>query len=86
MKLGWTGTVAFQVLDEKRELVFDLGEGQSLPANWKEGDDVEIVNHPDHPANIAMDMNSGYYEVKHLSTGTKIEVKHDTSKWRFQKT
>lgn len=84
-KLGWIGTAAFQVMDGPKELVFDLAEGQTLPPEFKEGDGIDIVLHPDHPANIAMGMNSGYYEVTHLESGTKIKLAHKTSEWRFDK-
>jgi len=85
MKLGWIGTAAFQAFtDEGRELVFDLAEGQALPAVFKEGDEIDVVNRPAHPASIAMGMNSGYYEVTHLQSGAKVEVKHETSGWRFE--
>lgn len=85
MNLGWIGTVAFQVIDGSRELVFDLAEGQSLPREFHEGDEIEIVNRPDHPASVAMGMNSGYYEITHVASGKKIQVMHETSEWRFRK-
>jgi len=85
MKLGWLGTVAFQAFtDGGRELVFDLAEGQSLPPEFKEGDEITVVNHPDHPAAIAMGENRGYYEITHVASGRKVEVSHATSAWRFQ--
>ena len=84
-KLGWIGTVAFQAFTpEGRELVFDLAEGQTLPEEFKEGDEVDIVLHADHPANIAMGMNAGYYEVTHISSGKVVRVLHKTSEWRFR--
>jgi hypothetical protein len=84
-KIGWVGSVAFQVLENGgRELVFDLDEGQSLPPEFKEGDSIDIVNRPDHPANIEMEMNSGYYEVTHIPSGLKVHVNHKTSEWRFK--
>ena len=85
MKLGWIGTVAFQAFtDGGRELVFDLADGQILPPEFKEGDEITVVNHPDHPANIAMGMNSGYYEVTHVQSGAAIKVLHKTSAWKFE--
>ncbi len=85
MKLGWIGTVAFQAFtDGGRELVFDLSNGQSLPPEFKEGEEITVANHPDHPANLAMGMNSGYYEITHLRSGQKVEVFHKTSAWRFE--
>ncbi|HEY3974934.1 MAG TPA: hypothetical protein VGM18_18145 [Candidatus Sulfotelmatobacter sp.] len=83
-KMGWIGSASFQVLDGARELVFDLAEGLSVPSEFKEGDDIDIILHPDHPANISMGMNSGYYEIVHLKSGVKFEVPHKTSEWRFK--
>jgi hypothetical protein len=84
-KMGWTGTAAFQAVDEDKELVFDLADGLVVPPEFKEGDDIDIVLHPDHPANIAMGMNSGCYEVIHVKSGKKFEVPHKTSEWRLTK-
>lgn len=55
-KMGWSGTAAFQALNGDKELVFDLADGLSVPPEFKEGDDIDIILHPDHPANIAMGM------------------------------
>jgi hypothetical protein len=85
-KLGWIGTVALQAFTpEGRELVFDLAEGQAMPNEFKEGDEVDIILHADHPANIEMGMNAGYYEVKHLASGKTVKILHKTSEWRFDK-
>jgi len=85
-KMGWKGSAAFQAFTPgNRELVFDLAEGASVPAEFKEGDEINIDVHPDHPANISMGMNSGYYEFTHLRSGVKFQVPHKTSEWRFDK-
>ena len=85
-KLGWLGTAAFQAFTpEGRELVFDLAQDQVLPPELKEGEEIDIELHPDHPANLAMGMNSGYYEITHLKSGVKFKVAHKTSDWRFDK-
>src|ERR1700733_14821796 len=85
-KLGWIGTAAFQAFtDGGRELVFDLAEGVTIPDDCKEGDEIDIEVHSDHPANIMMGMNSGYYEVTHLKSGKTFKVDHETSEWRFDK-
>ena len=84
--LGWIGTAAFQAFtDGGRELVFDLAEGVSLPEECKAGDEIDVEVHSSHPANIAMGMNDGYYEVVHLKSGKKFRVAHETSEWRFEK-
>jgi hypothetical protein len=84
-RMGWIGTVAFQVLEGDRELVFHLADGLIVPPGFKEGDDIDVILHADHPANIAMGMNSGCYEVIHLKSGKKFEVPHKTGEWRFTK-
>lgn len=85
-KLGWIGSAAFQAFTpEGREMVFDLAEGQTLPEGFKEGEEIDIVLHPDHPANIEMGMNAGYYEMTHLASGKTIQIAHKTSEWRFDK-
>lgn len=83
-KMGWVGTAAFQALDGDRELVFDLADGLSVPSEFKDGDDIDIVLHPDHPANIEMGKNNGFYELIHLKSGKTFEVPHKTSEWRFK--
>ena len=85
-KLGWIGTAAFQAFTEEgRELVFDLAENVSVPSECREGDEIDVDVHSDHPASIAMGMNAGFYEVTHLSSGKKFKVLHKTSEWRFDK-
>lgn len=73
-EIDWIGTVALGVLTpEGRLLAFSLEEDQQAPPEFKEGDEVEIENHPDHPANIAMGRESqGYYEM-HRAYMYKIE-------------
>ena len=83
-KMGWTGRAAFQAFDGDKELVFDLADGLVVPPEFKEGDEIDIILHPDHPANIQMGMNSGYYEFIHLKLGVKFKVPHKTSEWRFE--
>lgn len=84
--MGWKGTAAFQAFTPgNRELTFDLAEGLAVPDEFKEGDDIDIEVHSDHPANIAQGMNSGYYEFVHLKSGVRFQVPHETSEWRFEK-
>jgi hypothetical protein len=81
-KMGWIGTVAFQAFDGDRDLVFDLADGLSVPSEFIEGDEIDIHPHLDHPINIRMGLDSGYYEIVHLESGVKFRVPHSTSKWR----
>jgi hypothetical protein len=84
MRLGWIGTVAFQVIDDNRELLFDLAEGQAVPPEFNEGDEVWVINHPDHPANLSMGNNSGYYEITHIASGKTFEVLHSAGERRLR--
>jgi hypothetical protein len=85
-KMGWKGSAAFQAFTPGgRELVFDLADGLSVPDDFKEGDEIDIDVHSDHPANLQMGMNGGYYEITHLKSGVKFQVPHKTSEWRFDK-
>jgi hypothetical protein len=61
-----------------------MAEGLSVPPAFKEGDDIDIILHSDPTAYILPEVNSGYYEVIHLKTGTKFEVPHSTNEWRFK--
>ena len=84
MKLGWIGAVAFQVLRNGPEMVFDLAEGSHVPKGWKEGDEVEIVDHPDLMLAVIPDKkNRGYYEITHTKSGEKFKVPHSASGWNF---
>ena len=56
-----------------------------MPSECKEGDEIVIDVHSDHPANISMGMNAGYYEVTHINSGKKFNILHTTSEWRFDK-
>jgi hypothetical protein len=85
MKLGWIGTASFQAFTVGgQEVVFDLEEGNTPPPEFKEGDAVDVINRPDHPAMISMGLNYGYYIVTHVPSGVKMEVLHKTSGWRFE--
>ena len=76
-KIAWVGTLALGVeTDEGRQMAFSLEEGQTIPSEFKEGDQLRIVNHPDHPANVAMGMNGGYYEITHVRSGAVLETWH----------
>src|SRR5215813_12888959 len=85
-KMGWKGSSAFQAFTPRgRELVFDLANELRVPDEFNEGDEIDIALRSAHPANLAMGMNDGYYEVTHLKSGVKFKVPHETSEWRFDK-
>jgi hypothetical protein len=84
-KMGWVGTAAFQALaPDGEELVFDLAEGMTVPPEFKEGDEIDIILHSDLTAMLDVGVNKGYYEVIHLMSRTKFNVPHKTSEWRFK--
>ena len=72
------GTVAI-FLDEGpggRILGLTLPEGGKLPGEFKIGDSVELTNHPSHPAEVAMGHITGYYEIRHISSGRTFKTLH----------
>lgn len=83
--IEWVGTVALGILlDGKPRFALALEDGQEVPAEFKVGDEVTIVNHPDHPANVAMGINNGYYEVKHIGSGKTINIMHRVYEYMFK--
>lgn len=77
-KIDWIGAVALGVeTGAGRPLAFSLEEGQQVPPEFKEGDEVTICNYPEHPAVLAMGMeNGGYYEITHVKSGTVLRTWH----------
>jgi hypothetical protein len=81
----WIGTVALGVLTEGgRSLTFTLAEGQTVPEEFKVGDELEIEIHSAHPAMIAMDMNSGHYDITHVRSGKVLRILHSTTDYMFK--
>jgi hypothetical protein len=85
-KIDWIGTVALGVLtDGGRSLSFSLEDGQSIPPEFRAGDDVEISNHPEHPAVLAMGLeNGGYYEITHLKSGAVLRTWHRADMYKVE--
>jgi hypothetical protein len=84
-KIDWIGTVALGIsTEEGRLLAFSLEDGQQVPPEFKVGDPVKIVNHPEHPSVIAMGMeNEGYYEFTHIPTGTVFITQHRNDMYKI---
>jgi hypothetical protein len=83
--LDWIGTVALGVLEDgEGTLTFTLEEGQTVPAEFNVGDELDIVNNPAHPAAVAMDINSGYYEITHVRSGKAIRIMHRAADYMFK--
>jgi hypothetical protein len=83
-KIAWIGAVALGMEDEGGyQYAFSLEDGQTVPPEFKEGDEVEIANRPEHPANLAMSMeNQGRYEFTHIPTGTAFKTWHRADKYK----
>jgi hypothetical protein len=71
-----------QGIPESRLLGFTLPADTQVPNEFKEGDEVEIVNFPAHPAVIQMGNNPGYYEIKHLASGKILRTFHRDDEWK----
>lgn len=84
--IDWIGTVAIGVLTEGgRSLAFSLEDGQQVPAEFKEGDDVKIMNHPEDPVVLAMGLeNGGYYEITHIKSGVVLRTWHRADMYKVE--
>ncbi len=83
--IEWVGEVAIDLRsDGGRSLSFSLEKDQRAPAEFKEGERVNIVNHPAHPAAIAVGMNEGYYEITHIASGRVLRAYHRADQWRVE--
>ena len=83
--VDWIGTVALGVLEDgKPRFALALEEGQEVPAEFKEGDELRIVNHPASPVMIEMGMNHGFYEVTHVRSGKTLTIMHRVYEYLFQ--
>ncbi|HUB18564.1 MAG TPA: hypothetical protein VL990_08005 [Acidobacteriaceae bacterium] len=85
-KVAWIGAVALGVeTDGGRQLAFSLEEDQQIPSEFKEGDPIEIVNHPDHPSVATMGLESGgFYEITHLPTGKTFRTWHRADMYKVE--
>jgi hypothetical protein len=84
--IEWIGTVALGVLlDGEPRFALVLEDGQQVPAEFRVGDEVRIVNRPADPASIAMGLNYGYYEVTHVRSGTVLRIMHRVYGYLFDK-
>jgi hypothetical protein len=82
----WIGEVFLGVAtDQGRQIGLSLLEGQAIPAEFKEGDRVRIVNSPDalYTKGIKTE-NRGYYTVTHIPTGKTLTVWHKANEWRLE--
>jgi hypothetical protein len=83
--IAWIGTVALGVLkDGEPWFDFSLEEGQTIPPEFRVGDELTIVNHPAHPAMIAMDMNGGHYEITHIPSGKVLQTMHRAEEYKLR--
>jgi hypothetical protein len=83
--VDWIGTIALGVLqDGKPRFALALEDGQEVPAEFKVGDELSIVNHPADPASVAMGMNYGYYDVTHVPSGKVLQIMHRVYEYMFK--
>ena len=83
--VDWIGTIALGVLEDgKPRFAFVLEDGQQVPAEFKVGDELKIVNHPADPASIAMGMNYGFYELTHVRSGKVLKIMHRVYEYMFK--
>jgi hypothetical protein len=83
--VDWIGPIALGVLqDGKPRFALALEEGQTVPEEFHEGDELRIENHPSNPAMIAMGVNHGFYEVTHLSSGKTLRIMHRAYGYLFE--
>lgn len=83
--VDWIGTIALGVLqDGKPRFALALEDGQEVPAEFKVGDELRIVNHPADPASVAMGMNYGYYEVTHVPSRKVLPIHHRVYEYLFK--
>jgi hypothetical protein len=84
--IDWIGTVALGVLlDGNPRFALALEEGQAVPADFRVGDELRIVNRPADPASVAMGNNYGYYEVTHVPSGAVLQIMHRVYGYLFEK-
>lgn len=83
--VDWVGTVALGVLqDGNPKFAFALEDGQEVPVEFKVGDELDIINFPDHPASVAMGMNQGHYEIRHVPSGKTVKIMHRAYEYLFR--
>ena len=84
-KISYVGTVAIGVEEiGGRILGFTLPEGVKVPAEFKQGDEVELSISMAHPALIDMGHNTGYYEIKHVASGKLLRTFHKDDEWKVK--
>jgi hypothetical protein len=83
--IDWIGTIAIGILlNGKPRFAMALEDGQQVPAEFKVGDEVRIVNHPADPASVAMGHNYGYYEIAHVPSGKVLRIMHRVYAYMFE--
>jgi hypothetical protein len=85
-RIDWIGTVALGVVTGGgRPLAFSLEDGQTVPPEFREGDEVQIANHPEEPVLLAMGFeNNGFYEIKHVKSGATLRTMHRADMYKVE--
>jgi len=83
--VDWVGTIAFGVLhDGKPCFAFAVEEGQGIPSDFNVGDELLIENHMADPVGIALGVDCGYCEVRHIASGTKIQIVYRVYEYMYR--
>jgi methyl coenzyme M reductase gamma subunit len=80
------GQMALGIVSDGRERVeVSLLGAQSVPAEFKEGDRLRIVNYPDGLYKVGIVANNrGYYTLTHFRSGATLTVSHRADEWRLE--
>jgi hypothetical protein len=84
--IEWIGGVGLGVSsDGGRQIGMSLLGGQTVPAEFKLGDRVRMVNSPDEYFAMGIeDENRGYYTLTHVRSGATLTVWHKADAWRLE--
>jgi hypothetical protein len=75
--INWIGPTFLGVERNGVSRAFTLEEGQVVPPEFKEGDEVELHLHGDPMAAMwGIEKSKGYYSFKHLASGKEFKTWH----------
>ncbi len=82
--INWIGPTFLGVELNGVSRAFTLEEGQVIPPEFKEGDQVELHLHGDPMAAMwGIERSKGYYLFKHLASGKVFKTWHRAEAYRF---
>ena len=84
VSISWIGATFLAVEKNGVNLAFTLEEGQAVPPEFKEGDEVELHLHGDATAALwGVEKSKGYYLFKHIATGKEFKTWHRAEAYTF---